>query len=184
MTGHGGKSARYLEPRRSKLAAAINKGARYFPFREDSRVLYLGASSGTTVSYLSDICTSGIIYAVEISVDPFYKLLSLAERRTNIIPVLEDANNPERYSFFVENPEIIYQDIAQRNQIQIFNNNASLFEEARYGVLILKTRSISSRVNEKVLLKESVSNIEGFKTLEIIDLKPYDESNYMVLLSR
>lgn len=184
MSSHDGKSVRYLDPKRSKLAAAITKHARHFPFRENSKILYLGASSGTTVSYLSDICRLGMIYAVEISVDPFYKLLSLAERRKNIIPILEDANNPERYSFFVEDPDVIYQDIAQRNQVQIFNSNASLFSQIKYGVLVLKTRSISSRVSESNLLKDSVSRIEGFKVLDVVDLKPYDQSNYMVFLSR
>lgn len=184
LIGFDGKTARYLDPKRSKLAAAISKRAKNFPFKENSNVLYLGASSGTTVSYVSDICRLGRVYAVEVSVDPFYKLLTLAERRSNIIPILDDANNPQRYSFFVEEVDVIYQDIAQRNQVQIFNTNSSLFTGAKYGVLILKTRSISSRGSESSLLKESVSKIEGFKVQEIIDLKPYDQSNYMVFLSR
>lgn len=179
-----GNFSRYLDPKRSKLAAAVVKGSRQLPFRSESRVLYLGAASGTTVSYVSDICNRGSVYALEISVDPFYKLLGLSERRRNIIPIIDDANNPERYSFFVDTVDIIYQDIAQRNQVQIFNTNATAFPEAKYGVLVIKTRSISSRASEASLLKESISRIGGFKINETIDLKPFDQSNYMLVMER
>ena len=54
---------------RSKLAAAVHKGMQNFPFRVGSRVLYLGASTGTTVSHISDIIgNEGILFAVEPAV--------------------------------------------------------------------------------------------------------------------
>ena len=79
-----GKRARHWDPKRSKLAAAIMKGMDIMPLKPDSKVLYLGASTGTTVSYLSDICINGRIFAVEVSFESFYKLLSLSEKRKNI----------------------------------------------------------------------------------------------------
>ncbi|HMK54802.1 MAG TPA: fibrillarin-like rRNA/tRNA 2'-O-methyltransferase, partial [Methanobacteriaceae archaeon] len=41
---------RIWEPRRSKLSAAIRNGLENFPVEEDSKILYLGASAGTTPS--------------------------------------------------------------------------------------------------------------------------------------
>jgi len=179
-----GGRARHWDPKRSKLAAAILKGMDIMPIRQDSSVLYLGASTGTTVSYISDICIDGRIYAVEVSFESFYKLLSLAEKRKNIIPILEDANVPERYSFFVEKPDLIYQDIAQRNQVQIFNTNAATFPEVRKAILIIKTRSISSHQNERDILATALSGINGFTPVRSYNLSPYDQANYLVYLER
>lgn len=57
---------RLWDPFRSKLAAAIMNNLDYFPFENKSQVLYLGASTGTTVSHISDIVgPSGIVFGVE-----------------------------------------------------------------------------------------------------------------------
>ena len=154
------------------------------PFHRDSRILYLGASTGTTVSHLSDICNAGQIFAIEKAYDPFVKLLSLSQRRNNIYPILEDAGIPGRYRFFVERAEIIYQDVAQRNQVQIFNANAEAFPEAREALLILKIRAISSKGNEEDILKTETGKIEGFSTMQVINLNPYSKANYMLYLKR
>ena len=179
-----GNYFRYWNPKRSKLSAAFIKGLKSFPFTESSKILYLGASTGTTVSHLSDICVHGSIYAVELAYEPFMKLLSLAENRTNVFPILEDANMVERYSFFVENVDIIYQDISQRNQIQIFNENAEAFREAGKALLVIKIRAISSRQNEDDILNKAISEIKGFEVVQKVSLVPYDKANYMLYLER
>ena len=46
---------RNWEPFRSKLAACIMNGLEEFPFHDKSSVLYLGVSTGTTISHISDI---------------------------------------------------------------------------------------------------------------------------------
>ena len=57
---------RTWDPFRSKLAAAIMNELEEFPFKEKSKVLYLGASTGTTVSHISDVVgPQGKIFAVE-----------------------------------------------------------------------------------------------------------------------
>ena len=68
---------REWDPRRSKPSAYILVGGRDLPFRSRSRVLYLGAASGTTVSHISDICTSGQIICVETSRLTLRKLMSI-----------------------------------------------------------------------------------------------------------
>lgn len=175
---------RQWDPKRSKFSAALHKKIRYMPFMRTSNVLYLGASSGTTVSHLSDLCDQGRIYAVEISYDSFVKLLDLASHRDNIYPILEDANTVEKFSFFVGQVDIIYQDIAQRNQTQIFNANARYFKTARKAVLILKAKAITSRKKDKDILDQAISEIEGFRVKEVIDLRPYDKANYLIYMER
>ncbi len=49
-----GSEFRLWDPFRSKLAAALTRGLE-FELLPNTRVLYLGASTGTTVSHISDI---------------------------------------------------------------------------------------------------------------------------------
>lgn len=175
---------REWEPKRSKIAAAILKRIKELPFRKSSNILYLGASTGTTTTHLSDICTEGSIFAVEKAYDPFVKLIALAERRENIYPILEDASIPERYSFFMDAIDIIYQDVAQRNQVQIFNANARAFPKVRDAVLILKIRSISGKGSEEEIMRREIAKIEGFRPMEVVNLLPYSKANYLIRLKK
>ncbi len=175
---------REWEPKRSKIAAALMKRLKELPLKKNSRVLYLGASTGTTVAHVSDICNEGRVFAVEKAYDPFVKLLALAERRENIYPILEDAGLPERYSFFLDQVDVIYQDVAQRNQVQIFNANAALFPRVKDALLILKIRSISGRGDQETILKNELKKIELFKPVEVVNLDPYSKANYFIRLRK
>ena len=60
-----------------------------------SKVLYLGAASGTTVSHVSDVVgPEGMVYAVEFSHRSGRDLLNVAKKRTNVVPIIEDARHP------------------------------------------------------------------------------------------
>ena len=168
---------------RSKLGFALLKGLKLH-LTEDSSVLYLGASSGTTVSYVSDLVPGGYVYAVEMSYDPFVKLVRLAEKRKNIIPILEDAGFPERYRFLVDSADLIYQDISQPDQVRIFNINGEAFPEAKYALLVLKARSLISGGSEQIKIRDSVNNILNFDLVRKFDLNPLHRSNYLLDLKR
>lgn len=168
---------REWDPYRSKLAGAILKGLKTFAFTKASSVLYLGASTGTTVSHISDICEDGEVYAVEISKRSMIQLIELAKIRKNLIPILADANHPELYSE-IEKVDIIYQDIAQPNQIEIFDKNVRMFKP-RYGYLCLKTQSIDVSDTPSELLSKELAKI-AYKPIEIIDLSPYDKHHYFL----
>ena len=63
-----------------------------------SKVLYLGAAAGTTVSHVSDIVgPTGCVYAVEFAHRPGRDLINMAKSRTNVIPIIEDARHPLKY---------------------------------------------------------------------------------------
>ena len=113
---HGGKEYRTWDIYRSKIAAAIEHGLQNFPFKENTKILYLGAGNGTTVSHFSDVCTQGQIFAVEFSARSAIDLFMLAKQRKNIVPLLADANHLLSYLAIAPEVDVIYQDIAQRDQ--------------------------------------------------------------------
>jgi fibrillarin-like pre-rRNA processing protein len=66
LVKYEGEEYRIWDPFRSKLAAALKKGMKNMPIKIGSKVLYLGASTGTTVSHISDIVgLSGLVFAIE-----------------------------------------------------------------------------------------------------------------------
>jgi fibrillarin-like pre-rRNA processing protein len=169
-----GMEYRYWDPYRSKLAALILLGGRELGLDESTKVLYLGAASGTTASHLSDIVTNGVVYCVEISERSFRDLVKVCEARKNMIPMLEDANRPEEYAHMIEGVELVYQDIAQRNQVDIFVRNMSAFDAER-GILMLKSRSVDVNRKPKDVFAE-VRKLLAAKQLKVksmVDLERY-----------
>ncbi len=169
-----GVEYRGWDPMRSKLAAMILLGGRDVGLDQSSKVLYLGAASGTTASHVSDIVTNGFVYCIEFSERSFRDLVRVCEGRKNMIPVLADANVPHEYEHMIEAAEIVYQDVAQRNQVEIFVRNMAAFEAGR-GVLMLKSRSIDVNRRPKeiyALVKKQLTKA-CLKVKEVIDLDRY-----------
>ncbi len=168
-------------PYRSKLAAVFLKGY-LVNIKPDWKILYLGAASGTTVSHLSDIIDKGIIYAVEYSAKPFLKFIELAKERKNIIPILEDASKPWMYSGIVEEVDFVYQDIAQKNQVEIFKLNCKIFlKERGEGIIMVKARSIDSTVDPEIVFNRVVKELsKNFKILRYGTLEPFHKDHVFV----
>ncbi len=181
-----GVEYRTWDPRRSKLGAMVLKKFNIF-LKEDSKVLYLGAASGTTVSHVSDIVSEGAVYAVEFAPRSMRDLIGLALRRKNIHPILADAGKPDGYSHLVEPVDLIFQDVAQPNQAEIAARNAARFlKKDGYLMLSIKARSIDTAANPKEIFKEEVRKLEqafepGFEILNAKDLMPYHEDHLGVL---
>ena len=177
---------RIWDPRRSKLGAMVLKKFD-IPLQEDSKVLYLGAASGTTVSHVSDIVSEGAVYAVEFAPRSMRDLIGLASRRKNLHPVLADAGKPDSYSHLVEPVDLIFQDVAQPNQAEIASRNAARFlKKNGYLLLSIKARSIDTAANPKEVFKEEVRKLEQafepkFEILNAKDLMPYHEDHLAVL---
>ncbi|HEV2231348.1 MAG TPA: fibrillarin-like rRNA/tRNA 2'-O-methyltransferase, partial [Thermoplasmata archaeon] len=121
----GDREFRAWDPFRSKLAAFLLNGGAPSLLDGVRKVLYLGASHGTTASHLSDLLPEAEIFLIERSPVSFAPLLALARRRTNLLPILADAQLPERYAADVGEVDLLYQDVAQRGQARIFRENAS-----------------------------------------------------------
>jgi len=179
------KEYRSWTPYRSKLAAAIVKKLT-FTIKQDATVLYLGAATGTTVSHISDIVKDGMVFAVENSPIAANELIKLGRRRQNIIPILEDANHPERYSFFVPSVDIVYQDISQRNQAEIFLENVERhLKNDGFGILMVKARSIDVSLKPKEAYKLVANKLkeQKLKIVDTIDLTPYEKDHAAIVVT-
>jgi fibrillarin-like pre-rRNA processing protein len=177
---------RAWNPFRSKLAAAIKKGLKNFPFKKGTTVLYLGASTGTTVSHLSDIVESeGCIYAVEVSPHAIKNLIKNCERRENVVPILADANKPQEYEE-IGKVDVVYEDVAQPNQDEILVKNSEKFlKQGGIAMLVIKSPSIDVTKKPKETFAEVLDRIkQHFDILERIDLEPFDKEHLFVVLRK
>jgi fibrillarin-like pre-rRNA processing protein len=182
-----GVEYRVWDPYRSKLAAVILRGIKELSISAGTRVLYLGAASGTTASHVSDLVgPDGVVYCVEISSRPMRDLLFMCDRRTNVIPILADAAQPESYRTLIGEVDVIYQDVAQPEQTEILLANVRLFlPEDGHAVLALKARSIDVTKEPREIFREEMEKLE--EKLEIIDAKlldPYEKDHAMLLLRK
>jgi fibrillarin-like pre-rRNA processing protein len=181
----GNVEYRLWDPTRSKLAAAVIKGLKFVPIKMGSKVLYLGAASGTTPSHISDIIEkNGFQYCIEFSPRSTRDLVFLCEKRDNMVPILEDARSPHNYLHLVEQVDVVYCDVAQPDQATIIANNAKTYlKKGGYILLAIKARSISSTKNPSVIYKQQMNILEGegFEIIEAIDLHPLEKDHAMIL---
>jgi fibrillarin-like pre-rRNA processing protein len=172
-------------PTRSKLSAYIRSGGKHFPFRPGTNVLYLGAASGTTASHIADIVTGGTVYCIEVSPRSFRDLVSVCESRPNMVPLLADATRPQEYSFAVSSADVVYQDIAQKGQAQIFIRNFNAFS-ASDGLLVIKSRSEDVAQDPLRTYEGSKRQLiaAGLKVKEVVRLDPMEKDHAMIAVSR
>jgi fibrillarin-like pre-rRNA processing protein len=176
---------RLWDPFRSKLAGAIIKGLKENPIKQSSKVLYLGASTGTTVSHVSDIIgNTGIIFPVEPSVRVARELLeNVSSKRNNIIPILSDARNYLKYYGYFGIVDIVYSDIAQPDQTMIaIDNCKSYLKDNGDLLIIIKTRSIDVLTDPKTVTQNEAKKLEenNFTIIQIINLEPFEKDHFII----
>jgi fibrillarin-like pre-rRNA processing protein len=182
----GGIEYRLWDPFRSKLAAYLLKGARRAPWADARSILYLGGAHGTTVSHLSDLLPEADIFVVEKAPVVFASLLALARSRPNLLPLLADAQLPERYVADVGLVDLLYQDVAQRGQAQIFAENAAAcLRPEGHGLLMLKVRSVTQARSAAAILQEARHTLDehGLRTRESVDLGPFSREHVALSVS-
>jgi fibrillarin-like pre-rRNA processing protein len=187
LVAYGGVEFRHWNPTRSKLAAYYRCSGNVFPFEEGSRVLYLGAASGTTASHVSDLCPAGTVYCVEFSPKPFRKLMELCGRRKNMFPILADASMPEAYAHMVERADIVYQDIAQRDQARILLQNTDAFlRSGGTAFLMVKARSVDVGMAPSDVYKGELETLRsgGLKLLEMLALDRFEKDHAALVLTK
>ena len=176
---------RHWEPQKSKVAACLLKTkldpSELIP-EVGSTCLYLGASSGTTVSHIHDhVCGSGNhhngqIVSVEISPRMMRDLSKLSELRPGLIPVLGDARKPTVISPYLRDKvDLIHQDISVADQTKSLWNISEIFlKDDGIGLLSLKAASErwieggdDSRFKSAKELIESNSKVELIENVDI-----------------
>lgn len=185
LVEYKGDEYRIWNPYRSKLGAGILRDIEHFPIKEGDKVLYLGAASGTTASHISDIVgEEGMLYCVEISSRPLRDLLATCEERTNMAPILSDAQKIEKYRATVEEVDLVYQDVAHPEQTNIALENMKAFlREDGQAIIALKARSIDVTKDPREIFRNEMEKLE--EKMEIVDSKlldPYEDDHAMVLL--
>jgi fibrillarin-like pre-rRNA processing protein len=182
-----GVEYRTWDPFRSKLAAAIIKGLPDDVVGEGSKVLYLGASTGTTVSHVSDLAgPSGLVLGVEFAPRVAREFVEhVARERKNVIPFVADARDPSKYS--VTQVDVVYCDIAQPDQTEIaIANCASLLKKGGSLLLVVKARSIDVLKDPKRVFAEESRKLEkaGFSVKAVVELSPFDKDHALILATR
>jgi len=178
---------REWDPYSSKLASLImNKCPNIF-LRKNDVVLYLGSASGTTVSHVSDIVgKDGFIFAVDLAPRVMRDMLFNLESRKNVAPILESANHTDKLKERISIVDLIYQDLAQKNQTDIFLKNIKLFlKKDGYALIAVKARSIDVTKKPKQIFNEVREQLE--KHVTIVDyktLEPYQKDHAMFIVKK
>jgi len=183
-TPEGKVEYRVWNPFRSKLAAAIVGRVENIFIKPGCKLLYLGAASGTTVSHCSDIVgPSGVVYAVEFSARSGRDLINVAKRRTNIIPIVDDARHPLKYRMLVDMVDVIFADVAQPDQARIVALNAQYFlKSGGHFVISIKANCIDSTAAPEAVFAAEIEKLRQFKfkPKEYVTLEPYERDHAVV----
>jgi len=176
---------RLWDPYRSKLSAAIQKGLNFVPIKKGSYVLYLGASTGTTISHVSDIIENGIAFGVEVSARVAREFVErVVKYRSNIIPIIADARYPQNYNVVFSKVDVLYSDIAQPDATEITINNAKTYLKRNgFLVLIVKARSIDPILSVPEIINNEANKLKdaGFRIIQILNITPFDREHGFIL---
>lgn len=187
LINFNGVEYREWDPHRSKLAALILENPISSFFTENLKCLYLGASSGTTLSHLSDMLQSGIIFGVEFSERSLRQMIQNTSERKNVIPILGDARFPVSYAKYVfSGIDLIYQDVAQPRQAEIALANCTYYlKENGLLILAIKSQSIDSVKKSEYIYTQERTILEkaGYSILENINIHKY-AANHIIFIVR
>jgi fibrillarin-like pre-rRNA processing protein len=165
---------------RSKLGAMFELGMD-LGFEGDDGVLYLGAASGTTVSHVADF--AGPTYAVEFAPRPTRDLLSVADARPNLFPLLKDARAPETYAHVVEaGLDYIVQDVATRGQATVALRNRRFLAPDGRLVAAIKARSEDVLVDPDDVFADVLDELrEGYAIADTRRLDRFHDDHLAVV---
>lgn len=179
-----GVQFREWDPTRSKLGAAILNGLRDLQIKQGSIVLYLGASTGTTISHVSDIVgPGGFVYGIEFAERVLRNLLDLVKERKNIAAIKADARKTDEYAW-VEKCDVVFCDIADPQETLIAINNAKEFLKKGGQLFIaVKSQSIDVTRKPKEIFDQERKKVEnaGFRVEQLIDLEPFEAKHAMIV---
>ena len=170
---------RRWNPHRSKLGAMLALGMDT-GLDGGETVLYLGAAAGTTVSHVADF--AGPTYAVEFAPRPVRDLLSAAEDRDRLFPLLKDARRPETYAHVVEPVDVIVQDVATRGQARVAGLNRQFLNEDGRLLAAIKARSEDVTAAPGDVFDDVLDDLrEDYEVLSTEPLEPYHEDHLGVV---
>ena len=107
----------------------------------------------------------------------------MAKKRTNVVPIIEDARHPQKYRMLVPMVDVIFADVAQPDQARILGLNAGMFVKNRgHFVISIKASCIDSTKPAEVVYAQEIEKLkeEKFRPVERISLEPYERDHVVV----
>ena len=108
----------------------------------------------------------------------------MAKKRTNVIPIIEDARHPHKYRMLVGMVDVIFADVAQPDQARIITLNAHLFLKNQGHIIIsIKANCIDSTVDAATVFAREVKKLQEdkVKPQEQLTLEPYERDHAIVV---
>jgi fibrillarin-like rRNA methylase len=171
------------EADRSKIRAAITGGLPESYLR-CHRLLYIGAAHGYTISHIHEYPVQ--LYAVEKSPEMMRHFLPWAEDMPSVLPILGDAAYPDAYAHLMpEKVDVLFQDIAQKDQVGIFLANCDLFLSRQgVGILSLKAGSVNSTAEPAAVFADTRARLEegGATIVQEIPLEEYHKGHRLYVV--
>ncbi len=167
----------------SKLLAAQKNGLK-IPVKKKDVVIYLGASHGVTAKLLADMVgRQGFVFCLGVSPGTMMHLVHVCEEEENMAPLLFDPNKPELYKKHVPKVDVIYQDVAEKNQVEILKKNADVFlKDYGYAILVLKTKSVDVIQDKEIILNLVLDELKKFlEVVDYVDLSPYHREHFFIV---
>ena len=127
---------------------------------------------------------TGMVYAVEFSHRSGRDLLNVAKKRTNVVPIIEDARHPHKYRMLVPMVDCIFSDVAQPDQARIVALNAQYFlKNSGHFVISIKANCIDSTAEPEAVFAGEVKKMqaEKMKPQEQVTLEPYERDHAVVV---
>lgn len=164
-----------------KLGAYRTKDGADWDVEPDENVLYLGAAQGHTASWVGDLVSQGTVVAVEKSPVAGLALLRTARQADNVVPYVGDARDVDAYAPLVPELGVVYQDLAQRDQVEILLKNVRAFQPRR-AFLAVKARSVAVERDPQDVFDEAVDKLEGAgEVVDLVRLDPYHKDHAMIV---
>lgn len=189
LWNENGVEYREFDPRHSKLGAALARGCQQFGLKQGDVVLYLGASHGYTPSYVSDMVgKEGIVFCLDVAPRVVRDLVFVCEARHNMVPILADASNPNSFAWRVTGCDVVFQDIAQKQQVEIFLKNVHTFlKHGGFGMLAVKARSIDVLRRPQDIFKDikrTLDNTPGIVIVDYRELDPFEKDHAFFVVKK
>ncbi len=171
-------------PEKSKWKAAYEKGLDV-SLNENENILYLGASSGSTISFISKY-TKGIIFSVEKSPKMMIPLIKKSLKIKNVFPLFCDARNIDYINSKIKDTKIniLFQDIPSFDQVEILINASKLVDKDCKIFFSLKTKSISQGDSFVTYKKVKEKLKKFFEIIDETNLEPYHKFHWFFILKK
>jgi rRNA 2'-O-methyltransferase fibrillarin len=107
----------------------------------------------------------------------------VAKKRTNVIPIIEDARHPQKYRMLVGMVDVIFADVAQPDQARIIALNAHHYLKNNAHIVIsIKANCIDSTAKAEAVFAVEIGKLkkDHIKPIEQITLEPYERDHALV----